>query len=190
MAPALLAPLAPAAAALVAPRPRARGALVASPVGDWRPRSRSAWRAGDWRPAPVAPVAPWWRWRPAVAPRPAALVAPWWHARRPAPVCATFRRPVGDWRPGGPNGRDRPCSAPVAVAAEWRWRLRPAVASGPAAGGVAADGVAVALDGAPQWRPPGAVASRWHSHAVASAWRRGGVASRWRVAAAATWPIV
>ena len=66
MAPALLAPVAPAAAALVAPRPRARGALVASPVGDWRPRSRSAWRpwrvalawrVGDWCPAPVAPVA-------------------------------------------------------------------------------------------------------------------------------------
>lgn len=40
MAPALLAPLAPlaplalAAEAPVAPRPRARGALVASPVGD------------------------------------------------------------------------------------------------------------------------------------------------------------
>ena len=128
MAPALLAPVAPAAAALVAPRPRARGA-------PWRPGGALALQAValEVRGSPVA-------------------------LARCAPVCATFRRPVGDWRPGGPNGRDRPCGAPVAVAAEWRWRLRPAVASGPAAGGVAADGVAVALDGAPQWRPPGTVA--------------------------------
>ena len=49
MAPALLAPVAPAAAALVASHPRARGALVASPVGDWSPALAVR----------VAPVAPW-----------------------------------------------------------------------------------------------------------------------------------
>lgn len=200
MAPALLAPVAPAAAALVAPRPRARGALVASPVGDWRPRSRSAWRPWRpwrrgawpsrggwgtgarprWRPWRVALVAPWWRpvaavvlaWRP----WPAALVAPWWHARRPAPVCAAFRRPVGDWCPGGPNGRYRRHGALVAarpggggayalpwrvaprsVASRrtvWRWRF--------------------------QVRPSGALLAPWRPGDTLMPWRpRGGVAV-WR----------
>ena len=86
MAPALLAPVAPAAAALVAPRPRARGA-------PWRPGGALALQAValEVRGSPVA-------------------------LARCAPVCATFRRPVGDWRPGGPNGRDRLRGAPVAVA--------------------------------------------------------------------------
>ena len=175
MAPALLAPLAPAAAALVAPRPRARGALVASPVGDWRPRSRSAWR--PWRRGAWPSRGGWGtgarpRWRPWRV----ALVAPWWHARRPAPVCAAFRRPVGDWCPGGPNGRDRRRGALVAarpggggayarpwrpgprpVASRrtvWRWRLTA--------------------------RPSGALLAPWRPGDTLMPWRpRGGVAV-WR----------
>ena len=102
-------------------------------------RSQSAWRAGDWRPAPVAPVAvagggpPWWRpvapwWRP-VAPG-GAVVAPWW---RRGGVVALAWRPwrvalVAPWWHAAPCARLRHVPASGGgLAPRWPERPRQAV---------------------------------------------------------------
>lgn len=187
MAPALLAPLAPvapAAEAPVAPRPRARGALVASPVGDWRPRSRSAWR--PWRRGAWPSRGGWGtgarpRWRPWRV----ALVAPWW--RPVAAVVLAWRPgPRPSWRRGGTRGALRP-SAPRLGA---RWGTGALVARTAVTGGMAPRpgcGGAYARPWRPALRPVASRRTVWRwrfqvrpSGALLAPWRPGGILMPWR----------